>query len=219
MNIFLLEDDVLLNDGIKHYLETTGHKVYCERNGDLAKEIIKNNSFDLLILDINVPGTDGLTLLSWLHERKIAIATIYISALVDIEDITKAFDLGCYDYLKKPFHLKELTLRINNLLKTRQVTPRHKRLSKSYSFDMDSCSLLFNNEPQLLTRRQLQVIELLANNRSNTVDFEMFRHYVWEDEIITDSTIRSEVYRLKKNLKEDFIINIRSVGYVIKIPQ
>ncbi len=219
MNIFLLEDDVLLNDGIKHYLETIGHKVYTERNGDLAKEIIQTNSFDLLIFDINIPGIDGLSLLALLHEKKIVIPTIYISALVDIEDITKAFDLGCYDYLKKPFHLKELNLRINNLLKTRQVAPKHKRLSKSYSFDMDSCILLFNNEPQLLTRRQLQVIELLAKNRSNIVDFEMFRHYVWEDEIIADSTIRSEIYRLKKSLKENFIINIKSVGYVIKIPR
>lgn len=218
MNIFLLEDDVLLNDGMTHYLKTTGHQVCSKRDGNIAKKILKKEDFDLLILDINVPGIDGLSLLEWLHKEKIAKPTIYISAIVNIEDISRAFDLGCYDYLKKPFHLKELNIRINNLLKTRQITSTHRRLSKSYSFDLDSCTLLFNNTPVKLRRRQLQVIELLAKNRGNTVNFEMFRHYIWEDEIVQDSTITSEIYRLKKSLKEDFITNIRNIGYIVNIP-
>jgi len=218
MNIFLLEDDVLLNDGMTHYLQTTGHQVCSQRDGNIAKKILIKEDFDLLILDINVPGIDGLSLLEWLHKEKIAKPTIYISALVNIEDISRAFDLGCYDYLKKPFHLKELTIRINNLLKTRQITSNHKRLSKSYSFDLTNSTLLFNNTPVKLRRRQLQVIELLAKNRGLTVDFDMFRHYIWDDEIVQDSTITSEIYRLKKSLKEDFIINIRNIGYIVNIP-
>ena len=77
-----------------------------------------------------------MDLLSWkkMHEQKRMIPTIYISALIDIEDISRAFDLGCFDYLKKPFSFKkELTLRINKILKTRIVPQNHKRLSKNYS--------------------------------------------------------------------------------------
>lgn len=218
MNIFLLEDDILLKDGISHYLKLIGHTVHSERNGNIAKEILKKTNFDLLILDINVPDLDGLSLLEELHNNQIIIPTIYISAIIDIEDITKAFNLGCCDYLKKPFHLNELQLRINNIIKTRQLNSVHKRLSKSYSFDLNTRSLLFNGEAQTLNRRQLQVIELLAKNRGNVVYFDMFRDYIWENELISDSTIRSEIYRLKKNLKENFIKTIRNIGYLIERP-
>lgn len=218
MNIFLLEDDVLLNDGMTHYLQTMGHQVCSQRDGISAKKVLIEENFDLLILDINVPGMDGLSLLEYLHQEKIAKPTIYISAIVNIEDISRAFDLGCYDYLKKPFHLKELSIRINNLLKTRQIDSVHKRLSKSYSFDFTTSSLLFNNTPVPLKRRQLQVLELLAKNRGISVSHDMFREYIWNDEIVKDSTITSEIYRLKKSLKEDFILNIRNVGYIINIP-
>lgn len=218
MNIFLLEDDVILSDGICKYLEIMGHKVYAQRNGDMAKEALKKMSFDFLILDINVPGTDGLTLLEWLYENKLAKPTIYISALVDIEDITKAYNLGCCDYLNKPFHLNELKLRLNNIIQTRQLESSHKILSNSYSFDINSQTLFFQNHAQILNRRQLQVLQLLAKNIGMVVNYDMFRYYIWDNEPINDQTIRSEIYRLKKNLKEDFIKTIRNIGYVIQRP-
>lgn len=218
MNIFLLEDDVLLSDGICKFLENIGHKVCAKRNGNEAKKILKSKDFDFLILDINVPGTDGLTLLEWLYEKKLAKPTIYISAIVEIEDITKAYNLGCCDYLKKPFHLNELKLRLNNIIKTRQIHSNHKILSKSYSFDLNCKTLFFNNIAQILNRRQLQIMELLVKHIGMVVDFEMFRYYVWENEPINNQTIRSEIYRLKKNLKEDIIKTIRNIGYIIKRP-
>jgi DNA-binding response OmpR family regulator len=179
---------------------------------------VQENDYDLLILDINVPGIDGLTLLEKLQSQKIQIPTIYISALVDIEDISRAFNLGCHDYLKKPFHLKELTLRINKILQTRYVPQEHFRLSKSYSFDAKSAILYFENEAQVLTHRQVQIVQLLAKNRSRVVHYDLFRSDVWDDFDIDVATIRAEINRLKKSLKEDFITNIRSIGYMIKRP-
>jgi DNA-binding response OmpR family regulator len=179
---------------------------------------IKNSSYDLLILDINVPNIDGLTLLETLHKERLHVATIYISALVDIEDISRAYDLGCYDYLKKPFHLKELSLRVDRL-KLSNDTPRvHLRLSKNYSYDQEHSTLLFNQEAQTLTKKQSQIIDLLARNRSVVVDFEQFRIYVWDEQIIDNATIRAEINRLKKFLKEDIIINVRGMGYMIEKP-
>ncbi len=125
MKILLLEDDLQLNEAITQYLTSTGHAVINTRDGNNAFDILNEEKFDLLVLDINVPGMDGLSLLEKVHEQKRMIPTIYISALLDIEDITRAFDLGCYDYLKKPFHLKELTLRINKIMKTRIVPQEH----------------------------------------------------------------------------------------------
>jgi len=218
MKILLLEDDIMLNDTITQYLISVGHFVKSVKDGKRCVQLLEQEKFDLLVLDINVPHIDGLSILENLDKENKMVPTIFISALIDIEDITRAFDIGCHDYLKKPFHLKELTLRIDKILKTRDVPMTHKRLSKSYSFDCENMTLYFNNEPQIISKRQLQIIELLTNNRSLVCNYDMFRDYVWDDDLIDNATIRAEVNRVKKVLKEDFINNIRGVGYMIERP-
>jgi len=218
MKILLLEDEVMLSESICEYLEGEGHQVESFFDGLKALEAIKENAYDLLILDITVPGLDGLTFLERIHSLKIHTPAIYISALVDIEDISRAYDLGCNDYLKKPFHLKELSLRIDRI-KMLDTTPRvHLRLSKNYSYDQEHSTLLFNQEAQILTKRQSQIIDLLSRNRGRIVDFEQFQDYVWSEQIVDNATIRAEINRLKKNLKEDFIINVRGMGYMVDKP-
>ena len=218
MKILLLEDDIMLNEAITQYLISVGHIVIAVKDGNECIQVLEDGKFDLLIFDINVPHIDGLTILEDLDKQNKMVPTIFISALIDIEDITRAFDIGCHDYLKKPFHLKELSLRIDKILKTRDVPMKHKRLSTSYSFDCENMTLYFNNEPQIITKRQLQIIELLTNNRSLVCNYDMFRDYVWDDDFIDNATIRAEVNRVKKVLKEDFINNIRGVGYMIERP-
>jgi DNA-binding response OmpR family regulator len=218
MKILLLEDEVMLNESICEFLESLGHQVESFVDGNEALDVIQKNMYDLLILDINVPGMDGLSFLERVHDFKIHTPAIYISALVDIEDISRAYDLGCYDYLKKPFHLKELGLRIDRV-KISNETPRiHLRLSKNYSYDQEHSTLLFHNEPQTLTKRQSQIIDLLARNRGMVVDFDQFSDYIWTDTFVDNATIRAEVNRLKKSLKEDVIQNVRGMGYMIEKP-
>ena len=219
MKILLLEDDIMLNEAITKYLTSVGHLVKSVKDGEECIQTLEDEMFDLLIFDINVPKVDGLTILENLHKQKKMVPTIFISALIDIEDISRAFDIGCHDYLKKPFHLKELNLRIEKILKTRQVPQEHKRLSKSYSYDSKNMILLFNNEPQILPKRQIQIIDLLSANRSLVCNYDMFRDYVWNDDFIDNATIRAEVNRVKKVLKEDFILNIRGIGYMVERPK
>lgn len=218
MKILLLEDEVMLNESICEYLESVGHQVESFFNGLDALCAIKENSYDLLILDINVPGLDGLAFLEKIHDLKIHVPVVYISALVDIEDISRAYDLGCYDYLKKPFHLKELSLRVDRIKLSSEVPRIHLRLSKNYSYDQEHSTLLFSNEPQVMTKKQSQIIDLLSRNRGMVVDFEQFRIYVWDENNIDNATIRAEINRLKKSLKEDFVINVRGMGYMIDKP-
>jgi len=216
MKILLLEDDMMLHITIIEYLEAVGHSVDGFREGESALEAIKSTSYDLLILDINVPNIDGFTLLETIHDNKIMLPTIFISALIDIEDITRAFELGCYDYLKKPFHLKELNLRIDKMLQTHHSPQVHTRLSDGYSFDESTMKLFFYNKAQILAHRQLQIIHILAEYRGTVVSYDTLREYVWESYDIDNATIRAEVSRLKKSLQEDFIINVRSLGYMIE---
>jgi len=215
MKIFLLEDEIILCESIKNYLEKIGHEVKVCYNGKKALKIIENESFDMLILDINVPDLDGFKLLETLHKKHFFIPTIFISALTDIEDITKAFDLGCKDYIKKPFHLKELEIRIEKISKDLE-DKKHIILSNNYSYSVEKKTLYFDKTPVELSKRQLQIIDLLAKNRGLIVDFDMFREYIYKEEFVDNPTIRAEISRLKKLLKEDFIVNIRGLGYKIE---
>ncbi|UCM99463.1 response regulator transcription factor [Sulfurimonas sp. SWIR-19] len=216
MKILLLEDEIMLNESIQEYLQEQGHIVVSFTDGLEAFENLQKDDYDLLILDISVPNIDGLTLLEKLHAIKIHTPSIYISALVDIEDISRAYDLGCYDYLKKPFHLKELALKIDRILTDKDIPLVFLRLSKNYMYDQENNMLLFQNTPQILTKKQSQIIDILARNRSRIVDFEQFRMYVWDEQIVDNATIRAEINRLKKVLHEDIIVNVRGMGYMIE---
>jgi DNA-binding response OmpR family regulator len=216
MKILLLEDELMLNDAIVEFLQMHNHEVIPFFEGNAALECIKKEQFDLLILDINVPNIDGLKFLEILQQEKIQTPAIFISAMRGMEEIAKAYELGCYDYLKKPFHLPELLLHIQKIDQLLGIRDKqHIRLSYRYSFDKASDTLLFDQVPVPLTKRQMEIIRLLAIHQGNVVDFEMLRHYIWNDAIIDNATIRAEVSRLKKSLKEDFIVNIRGLGYRI----
>lgn len=182
-----------------------------------GQEVLDNidSTYDLLILDINVPTKDGFTILQELNNKKVYIPTIFISALIDIEDISKAYELGAREYLKKPFHLEELAIKINLILKKEQNNTSHIRFSENYSYSKENQTLYFNGEPQSLTKKQLEIIHILALNINMIVDFERFRIDIWDGENIDNPTIRAEISRLKKALKEDFIKNIRGLGYKI----
>lgn len=217
MKILLLEDELMLRSSIEEYLEALGHKVISFGNGEEAYEAIKKDFFDLLLLDINIPKLSGLSLLKALNDIEHSFPTIFISAIVDIDDIACAFELGASDYLKKPFHLKELGLRIDKIKKESAIKNlQHIILNKKYVFSKNEQMLFYNNNVQVLTKKQLQILTLLCENIGIVVDFEKFRSYVWNDEPIDNATIRAEISRLRKLLKEDFIVNLKGVGYKIE---
>jgi len=216
MKILLLEDELMLQESIEEYLNHKGYVVDVSMNGMEAYDKIINISYDLLILDINTPVLNGLKLLEKLQNEKIFIPTVFISAITEIEQISKAYELGCYDYLKKPFHLKELTLHIDRLLKMAQISSKSiVKMSKMYTYDLEKRRLFFDNEEQVLTPKQGQIIHLFAANVNRIVDFDMLRHYVWEEDFVDNATIRAEIHRVKKILKENLIESIKGIGYKI----
>jgi DNA-binding response OmpR family regulator len=216
MKILLLEDEIMLQSSINEYLTDLGYMVECFSDGALAQENLKNEEYDLLILDINVPNIDGLNLMKILQANQTYTPTIFISANIDINTISEAFDLGAIDYLKKPFHLKELGIRIQKELENIQsVQSKLITLSKNYSISLEDNALYFNKEVQQLTNKKFQIVKYLASNMGIVITLETLREYIWDSEPVTDATIRTEMSRLKKALKEDFIKNIKGVGYTI----
>ncbi|MGC9351729.1 MAG: response regulator transcription factor [Sulfurovum sp.] len=214
MRILLLEDELMLQSAIVEYLTATGYIVDAFEDGEEAYQQIKKTAYDLFIFDINTPSIDGLTLLEKLQKEKIHVPTVFISAITQIEQISKAYELGCYDYLKKPFHLKELTLHIERLLKMADIHPKSiVKLSRMYSYDLEKDRLLFDNVEQELKPKHQQIMRLLASNVERVVDFDMLRHYVWDDIHVDAATIRAEMHRVRQALKEDLIVSIKGIGY------
>ncbi len=214
MKVLLLEDELMLQSAIKEYLTDTGYDVTAFEDGQETYQSAMANSYDLFIFDINTPTIDGLTLLDKLQKEKRYTPTIFISAITEIEQISKAYGLGCYDYLKKPFHLQELGLHIERLLKMADIRAKSFIvISKMYSYDMKKRSLLFDGEEQLLTNKQAQIIELFVKNINKVVSFELLRHYVWDDSPVDNAIIRAEVHRVRQVIKEDLIVTLKGVGY------
>ncbi|CAA6802521.1 MAG: Two-component system response regulator [uncultured Sulfurovum sp.] len=216
MRIILLEDELMLQAAIAEYLTDMDYEVDAFEDGQEAYLAILKNPYDLFIFDINTPSIDGLSLLEKLQKEKIFVPTIFISAITQIEQISKAYELGCYDYLKKPFHLKELTLHIDRLLKMVDIQSKEiVKISKIYTYNLIKRRLLFDNEEQVLTLKQAQIINLLVRNINKVVDFKMLRHYVWANSHVDNATIRAEMHRVRQALKEDLIENIKGIGYIL----
>lgn len=216
MKVLLLEDELMLQSAIKEYLTDTGYDVTAFEDGQEAYENISSNDYDLFIFDINTPTMDGLSLLDKLQKERIFVPTIFISAITEIEQISQAYALGCYDYLKKPFHLKELSLHIERLLKIADIRAKtFVKISKMYCYDAENKCLLFDGEEQLLTNKQIQIIDLFAKNINKVVDFEMLRHYAWDDSPVDNAIIRAEIHRVRQVLKEDLITTLKGVGYTL----
>ena len=214
MKILLLEDEKVLNSSVTTYLESLGHSVdsYCD--GIEALEAI-GNQYDLLVMDINVPNLDGFSIVESIQQKQIFTPVIFISALVDLSDILRGYSLGAIDYLKKPFHLEELGIKIESMTIKNRGATNHIRLSQNYSYVKNSFQLFYNGEVVDLTKKQSDILKTLILNIGMVVDFELFRMNVWNDEFVDNPTIRAEISRFRKTLKEDFIKNIRGLGYRI----
>jgi len=214
MQVLLLEDELMLQSAIAEYLTDIGYEVDVFDNGQEVYAHVVEHQYDLFIFDINTPGIDGLTLLRKLQEEKIHVPTIFISAITEIEQISQAYALGCYDYLKKPFHLQELRLHIERLFKMVDIrAKKFVKLSRMYCYDLENKCLLFDGEEQVLTQKQAQIMELFAANYNRVIDFEMLRHYVWNDNPVDNAIIRAEIHRVRQVLHEDLIVTLKGIGY------
>ncbi|APW64398.1 MULTISPECIES: response regulator transcription factor [Arcobacteraceae] len=219
MKILLLEDDSLLNEIIEEFLDELGHEVHTTFDGQEAIEAIYERSFDLLLLDVNVPSLNGFDLLKSLKERQIDIPSIYITSLHTSKDMQEGFDSGADDYIKKPFTLSELNLRINNIKRLRQIDNQEiKVLSQNFSYNYNTKDIIFENKQTHLSKTEAKVFEYLLKNKNKAVSIDEISLNNWVyDEVPTATTIRTYIKNLRKVLGKDMIITIKGIGYKLKL--
>jgi len=199
MNILLLEDDIALNKAIKKVLELDHHFVDTFLDGqDLIDGL--EVRYDLYILDINVPHISGLELLDILLGQNSQAKVIMISSNTDIQSIQTAYDLGCVDYLKKPFHITELRAKIGRLKSERE----------------HSVSLVnLKDTGETLSKKEKRLLNLLLDNQTHMVTYDMIEQDVYENKPMSMDALRALVRRLRAKLVDDIIENRIDEGYRI----
>lgn len=220
MKILLLEDEYMLMRSVKTYLETLGHTVYEFEDGESALESIKRSSYDAYLLDIDVPVINGLDVLRCIREESATAIVIMMTAYTDIDVLTKAYEDGCSEYLKKPFNLKELEIRISRASEHSHILenfqPSIIPIGKDLHYNTVKQMLYRGSLPIRLTRRESALIRCLLNYRSGMVTTEMIKAEVFEDSDMADSTVRSLINRLEVKAG-DIVKNAKGIGYMLAI--
>lgn len=213
MRVVLLEDEHLLNKNITEFLTLKGFAVESYLDGGVLLEE-SNFEVDIAILDIGVPGASGYEVIEWLKRVNEEIPVIFITAYTDIESIEKGYILGCSDYLKKPFDLVELYLRIKNLT---QSDTKHIKISENISFDNEKELLYVDSQVCKLTKIQRAILKVLIAHPNTIVTYEMLMSEVWSDNYIKVNTIASHVKELRKFLSPQLLESVRAEGYRLHI--
>jgi DNA-binding response OmpR family regulator len=216
MRLLLLEDDNDYRVTIKEYLESLNYVVDDFEDGEEALSAIHENHYHLLILDIRVPKLNGYELVKCLKEQGDNTPVIYITSLTDINNLSLGYELGCNDYIKKPFSPKELKYRVEQLLKLFYAhNEKLIHISKTTYYDLICESLYCNDKLIPLTKKEHQVVFCLLSNENQFVSIEKLREEVWEDRFICEADIRVCIKKIRDKTFKEFIINQRGIGYKI----
>jgi len=214
MKILLLEDDALLSKILTKHLRENYNTtpVY---DGNSALDILEKKKFDLLILDSNVPGISGLELIKELRSYNDTTPIIMITAYQDTLHLKSAFTHGCNDYIKKPFELDELDMRIKNISRTFNI--EQNQLINIYNgilFDALNNQIIKNSNKFSIAKKESEFLNYLVKNRNRTISKEELIQNLWSFENMpSDATLRVYIRNLRSLIGKEAIITIRGMGY------
>ncbi len=213
MKILVLEDNLRLCNLIENALSKDGYLVDTFNDGEEALEKI-NNGYSCFILDINVPSLDGICVLKSIKMYHKDIPTIIISSNHDLEKIKQSYEIGCDDYLKKPFFVYELVQKVRKLCEPKGVLLD---LGDAYMYDATKRFLFKNGEQIALARKEILLLELLSKDVNRIFSFYEIEEYVWEGEPSSLMNIRALIKRIRKKIPENSIKIVKGMGYGLNI--
>ena len=220
MRIVLVEDNASLAAGICYRLQDAGHAVDVLDDGLAASTYLATDNADLVILDINLPGRDGLDLLKDMRQRGDARPVLLLTARAETVDRVKGLDAGADDYLVKPFEMVELEARIRALSRRKPQTFRKMLRLGSLELDLDARQALINDTTADIPRREISILEALMSAEGRTVaKLQLIEHTYGTGSDVEEAAIEAHISRLRKRLKPHGIaIQVaRGLGYAIRL--
>jgi len=223
IKLLLAEDEAALGQIIKESLETRDFDVVLCDNGEKAFEKYKSEAPEVLVLDVMMPKKDGFTLAKEIRAIDETIPIIFLTAKSQTADVVEGFSIGGNDYLKKPFSMEELIVRIHNLVIRTKVQKTAKVLEfGDYTFDFPKQQLQFKNEESLqLTHREAHLLFHLIKNKNQVLDRSLILNKLWgTDDFFSARSMDVFISKLRKKLKRDEniqILNVRGFGYKLTV--
>jgi DNA-binding response OmpR family regulator len=214
--ILLLEDDANLNETVTEFLEEKGYDVVSVYDGEEAQERLYESKYDLLLLDVNTPGINGFDLLKEAREGGVLAPAIFITSLDSVEDLEKGFESGCDDYIRKPFVLKELYIRVDTLLKrgffheSKEVI----NIDNNVDYDIKNNELIIDGKTVSLGHKESMLLKLFMKTEGEVVAHERIYEHLWDyDEEPSDTALRTYIKNLRKIIGKEKIVSIKKQGY------
>lgn len=216
MRILLIEDDELLGDGLRTGLSQIGYTVDWLKDGTSVDQILKTETFDLIVLDLGLPKIPGITVLQNLRSRGVITPVLILTARESVEDRVKGLDSGADDYLTKPFDLDELCARLRALQRRFSSRAEPLIIYGDISLDPASHSVTLREELVNVSRREFSLLHKLLENEGRVISREhlMQSLYGWGDDVDSNA-LEVHIHNLRKKFGQDFIHTIRGVGYMI----
>lgn len=221
IKVFYVEDEVFLGKIVKESLESRGFEVIMESDGAKATALFKKSTPDVCVLDVMLPNKDGFTIADEIRELDEEVPIIFLTAKTQTEDVVKGFSLGGNDYIRKPFSMEELIVRIQNVIKNKSEAPQKivgdmVNMGK-YSFQLNRQILNDGKEDRKLSYRENELLKLLYENRDKIIDRKDILNLLWgNDSFFNSRNLDVYITKLRSYLKEDpslEIITIKGIGY------
>lgn len=213
--ILLLEDDISLNQTVSSFLEMNGFKILSAYNGEDALDLAYENSIDLMLIDVKVPKINGFEFLEEIRKNDTKTPAIFITSLNSADDVEKGFKLGCDDYIRKPFELKELLVRVNSQLsRVYGSTKDSIQIDKNIEFNPKELQLIKDNQKVSLKTKEAKLLELFLKNRDRLLEYEEINQALWDwQEEPSSGALRTYIKNLRLLIGKEKIETIKNVGY------
>ncbi|HJD97791.1 response regulator [Mailhella massiliensis] len=216
MRVLLIEDDVLIGNGLRMGLPALGFATDWFKEGPLGMQALSSAEYDAVILDLGLPGMDGLDILREWRSKGLDVPVLILTARDAISQRVEGLNLGADDYLGKPFDLEEVAARLRALVRRRHGVSSHRLSHGPVSFDPLGRTVTLNGQPVALGQKEIMLVELLLLNRQSVLSKSAIEEklYPWGEEVSSNS-VEVLVHRIRRKLGNSFIKTVHSVGYTL----
>ena len=221
IKVFYVEDELFLGKIVKESLETRGFEVIMESDGARAMDLFKSAKPDICVLDVMLPNKDGFALADEIRQLDEEIPIIFLTAKVQTEDVLKGFSLGGNDYIRKPFSMEELIVRMQHALGRKSAGPAKGNGDKvplgKMQFNLNRQTLSNGSEERKLSFRESELLKLLYEHRDRIIDRKDILNLLWgNDSFFNSRNLDVYITKLRGYLRDDDkleIITIKGIGY------
>jgi len=216
MRLLLVEDDEILGDGLVEGLKMEGYAVDWLTNGKLADEALKLNSYELIVLDLNLPDMEGLDILKALRARKDETPVMVLTAKDTVPDRVEGLDSGADDFVIKPFELDEVCARLRALARRNEGRSVPNIEYKGIVLDPAAHQVTWNDEKVDLSQKEFEILSFLMGNIGKVISRARLEEslYSWDSDV-ESNTVEVHIHHLRKKLDPSIIRTVRGVGYII----